>query len=186
MTDISISSVKMGLFVRWQIANGHIFPFPPFRISVVLLDTTSVLGELGWKTYPINGVRRATLLLIIFTVQCSKYMAIAAFIKIYYTDVKRSKRVAVICFIFTSLFLFRPLFPHWKYYNLEADNEPWSLRKLPLCCSVFPYEFLSCLCLICVNLGLQKYSTHSLNVSQRKAHRLVVSPDHTYKTQYCS
>lgn len=26
-------------------------------ISVVLLDTTSVLGELGWKAYPINGVR---------------------------------------------------------------------------------------------------------------------------------
>lgn len=29
-------------------------------ISVVLLDTTSVLGELGWKAYPINGVRRLT------------------------------------------------------------------------------------------------------------------------------
>lgn len=29
-------------------------------LPVVLLDTTSVLGELGWKTYPINGVRRAT------------------------------------------------------------------------------------------------------------------------------
>lgn len=29
-------------------------------ISVVLLDTTSVLGELGWKAYPINGVRRST------------------------------------------------------------------------------------------------------------------------------
>lgn len=29
-------------------------------ISVVLLDTTSVLGELGWKAYPINGVRRPT------------------------------------------------------------------------------------------------------------------------------
>lgn len=32
-----------------------------FLASVVLLDTTSVLGELGWKTYPINGVRRAAL-----------------------------------------------------------------------------------------------------------------------------
>lgn len=29
-------------------------------ISVVLLDTTSVLGELGWKAYPINGVRKST------------------------------------------------------------------------------------------------------------------------------
>uniref|UniRef100_A0AAQ5YUJ2 Ephrin type-A receptor 6 n=1 Tax=Amphiprion ocellaris TaxID=80972 RepID=A0AAQ5YUJ2_AMPOC len=28
---------------------------PLFPVSVVLLDTTSVLGELGWKTYPING-----------------------------------------------------------------------------------------------------------------------------------
>uniref|UniRef100_A0A3B4UIK5 Ephrin type-A receptor 6 n=1 Tax=Seriola dumerili TaxID=41447 RepID=A0A3B4UIK5_SERDU len=37
------------------IANGCISPSPPFPISVVLLDTTSVLGELGWKTYPING-----------------------------------------------------------------------------------------------------------------------------------
>lgn len=40
------------------------FVFSPllllFLASVVLLDTTSVLGELGWKTYPINGVRRAT------------------------------------------------------------------------------------------------------------------------------
>ncbi|XP_068602611.1 ephrin type-A receptor 6-like [Brachionichthys hirsutus] len=26
----------------------------PLRICLVLLDTTSVLGELGWKTYPIN------------------------------------------------------------------------------------------------------------------------------------
>lgn len=25
-------------------------------VPVVLLDTTSVLGELGWKTYPVNGV----------------------------------------------------------------------------------------------------------------------------------
>lgn len=25
-------------------------------IPVVLLDTTTVLGELGWKTYPLNGV----------------------------------------------------------------------------------------------------------------------------------
>lgn len=33
----------------------------PRPISVVLLDTTSVLGELGWKTYPINGVRRTSL-----------------------------------------------------------------------------------------------------------------------------
>ncbi|MFT7808034.1 ephrin type-A receptor 6 [Arapaima gigas] len=24
--------------------------------QVVLLDTTAVLGELGWKTYPVNGV----------------------------------------------------------------------------------------------------------------------------------
>lgn len=23
--------------------------------QVVLLDTTTVLGELGWKTYPLNG-----------------------------------------------------------------------------------------------------------------------------------
>lgn len=35
-------------------------------ISVVLLDTTSVLGELGWKTYPINGVRRRTLFFLSF------------------------------------------------------------------------------------------------------------------------
>ncbi|KAK5921156.1 hypothetical protein CgunFtcFv8_024882 [Champsocephalus gunnari] len=27
--------------------------------QVVLLDTTSVLGELGWKTYPINGRSQA-------------------------------------------------------------------------------------------------------------------------------
>ena len=32
----------------------HLFFFP-----VVLLDTTSVIGELGWRTYPINGVRQA-------------------------------------------------------------------------------------------------------------------------------
>ncbi|KAI5940232.1 Ephrin type-A receptor 6 [Manis javanica] len=24
--------------------------------QVVLLDTTTVLGELGWKTYPLNGI----------------------------------------------------------------------------------------------------------------------------------
>lgn len=27
-----------------------------FPFSVVLLDTTAVLGELGWKTFPLNGV----------------------------------------------------------------------------------------------------------------------------------
>lgn len=27
-----------------------------YVIPVVLLDTTTVLGELGWKTYPLNGV----------------------------------------------------------------------------------------------------------------------------------
>lgn len=31
------------------------FPFPSL-FSVVLLDTTAVLGELDWKTYPVNGV----------------------------------------------------------------------------------------------------------------------------------
>lgn len=77
MSDISISSVKMGLFVCWQITNLCVFTLsPPFFIfllsvlaSVVLLDTTSVLGELGWKTYPINGVRWTfSFLLFSFTV----------------------------------------------------------------------------------------------------------------------
>lgn len=27
-----------------------------FLFSVVLLDTTAALGELGWKTFPLNGV----------------------------------------------------------------------------------------------------------------------------------
>lgn len=27
-----------------------------FPFSVVLLDTTAALGELGWKTFPLNGV----------------------------------------------------------------------------------------------------------------------------------
>ncbi len=30
-------------------------------LIVVLLDTTSVLGELSWKTYPINGVSNISL-----------------------------------------------------------------------------------------------------------------------------
>ena len=30
--------------------------FVVYLIPVVLLDTTTVLGELGWKTYPLNGV----------------------------------------------------------------------------------------------------------------------------------
>lgn len=38
--------------------------------SVVLLDTTSVLGELGWKTYPINGVRRTFPFFFVF-VRCA-------------------------------------------------------------------------------------------------------------------
>lgn len=57
----------MGLFVCSQITNVclPILPllffintfFLSLSSSVVLLDTTSVLGELGWKTYPMNGVR---------------------------------------------------------------------------------------------------------------------------------
>jgi len=27
-----------------------------FLFSVVLLDTTAAIGELGWKTFPLNGV----------------------------------------------------------------------------------------------------------------------------------
>lgn len=151
MTDISISCVKIGLFVCWRIANGCVFPSPPFPISVVLLDTTSVLGELGWKTYPINGVRRATLLQIFalsLAVQCAlfKMHGQCCISEFNYIDFNRSGRVAVICFIFTSLFLFRLLFPHGKYCNLEKDNEPGSLRKLPSCGPIFPYQFLSCLC----------------------------------------
>ncbi|KAM8856960.1 ephrin type-A receptor 6-like isoform X1 [Synchiropus splendidus] len=34
---------------------GIVFTRPIHCNQVVLLDTTSVLGELGWKTYPING-----------------------------------------------------------------------------------------------------------------------------------
>lgn len=30
-----------------------------FPFSVVLLDTTAALGELGWKTFPLNGVSHA-------------------------------------------------------------------------------------------------------------------------------
>lgn len=99
MTDISISCAKIGLSPRCQIANGCIFPLLP--VSVVLLDTTSVLGELGWKTYPINGVRRETLLLIIAfvrTVQCVlfKMRGHYCFSEINYIDVNRSGTVAMI------------------------------------------------------------------------------------------
>lgn len=34
----------------------HFYFCPPLRSQVVLLDTTTVLGELDWKTYPVNGV----------------------------------------------------------------------------------------------------------------------------------
>uniref|UniRef100_A0A8C5DXJ2 Ephrin type-A receptor 6 n=1 Tax=Gouania willdenowi TaxID=441366 RepID=A0A8C5DXJ2_GOUWI len=54
LADISICRVKMRLSSSCQIVNRCIFLFF-FPIAVVLLDTTSVLGELGWKTYPING-----------------------------------------------------------------------------------------------------------------------------------
>lgn len=55
LTDFSIYSVKENFLCvpRWLM---YVFS-PLILISVVLLDTTSVLGELGWKTYPINGVR---------------------------------------------------------------------------------------------------------------------------------
>uniref|UniRef100_A0A669AWD5 Ephrin type-A receptor 6 n=1 Tax=Oreochromis niloticus TaxID=8128 RepID=A0A669AWD5_ORENI len=53
LTDFSIYSVKENFLCvpRWLM---YVFS-PLILISVVLLDTTSVLGELGWKTYPING-----------------------------------------------------------------------------------------------------------------------------------
>lgn len=64
------------------ITNVCVFPSPLLPVSVVLLDTTSVLGELGWKTYPINGVRRATFwflpLVLLSGVPFSKRMASAA------------------------------------------------------------------------------------------------------------
>ncbi|CAL8342122.1 unnamed protein product [Boreogadus saida] len=34
---------------------GLFFTSPGLSNQVVLLDTTSVIGELGWKTYPVNG-----------------------------------------------------------------------------------------------------------------------------------
>lgn len=36
----------------------HFYFCPPLRSQVVLLDTTTVLGELDWKTYPVNGVSK--------------------------------------------------------------------------------------------------------------------------------
>lgn len=42
------------LYMSNQINTTNIsFLFP---LSVVLLDTTAALGELGWKTFPLNGV----------------------------------------------------------------------------------------------------------------------------------
>lgn len=37
--------------INWEIHTRFLYLIP-----VVLLDTTTVLGELGWKTYPLNGV----------------------------------------------------------------------------------------------------------------------------------
>lgn len=87
LTDFSIYSVKENFLCvpRWLM---YVFP-PLILISVVLLDTTSVLGELGWKTYPINGVRGEPLshvISFIITVYC-------CITEINYIDLKRTKLV---------------------------------------------------------------------------------------------
>lgn len=55
MSYISITEVETVIYVYQHYANGCVSL--SCSVSVVLLDTTSVLGELGWNTYPMNGVR---------------------------------------------------------------------------------------------------------------------------------
>ncbi|KAM4609026.1 ephrin type-A receptor 6-like [Polymixia lowei] len=43
------------VFFRLSLFLGIFFTRSSHSNQVVLLDTTSVLGELGWKTYPVNG-----------------------------------------------------------------------------------------------------------------------------------
>lgn len=85
---------------------------PLIPISVVLLDTTSVLGELGWKTYPINGVRTVPLFHIIYchlfsltSVSCSKRHSHCCIGEINYINLMRIELAAKIsiCCVFRFL-----------------------------------------------------------------------------------
>ncbi|XP_033867933.3 ephrin type-A receptor 6 isoform X1 [Acipenser ruthenus] len=54
----SVDVLEMGFGVQFCVVFlllGALFATSSHTNQVVLLDTTSVLGELGWKTYPLNG-----------------------------------------------------------------------------------------------------------------------------------
>lgn len=108
-------------------------------IPVVLLDTTSVLGELGWKAYPINGVRTST-----FDFSFSFHFIHGNVIKTMHGQCHIRGLSLIRGWAISSLFWFAPLFPGEKCCNLETDNELWSLRKLQLCRPIAPSQFSSC------------------------------------------
>ena len=140
-------------------------------ISVVLLDTTSVLGELGWKTYPINGVRTSTYAYdYCIWSYCPVYRILfkmhghCCINKINYIDGNRSERVAGNCFIFTFCFCSDPSVH-------MGNNVTWRQTMSQDLWGGFPKGVQSSIvnsCPVYVTIQPHKYFTNSLN-SQRKA-----------------
>lgn len=95
-----------------------------------------MLGELGWKTYPINGVRRAALFVFASTVQSIwfKLNGHCNINEISYSDVNRSEAEIMTCFKYRFTFFVHILPLTWEMIPLEADNEFMSLKWFSICC----------------------------------------------------
>lgn len=140
MTDISISSVKIGLFVCWQITNVCVFaPSPPSpRLSCAagydVRARRAWMEDLSYK----RGKE-------------GNFQISASFQD---TRLSAASMTSIILILngsngcsdlFHPCFCSDPFCPHGKYCYLDTDNEPGSLRKLPLYPTIFLYQFLSCL-----------------------------------------
>lgn len=141
---ISISGVKIVLFVCWQMNNDLCSCVSLACFSCAAGYDVCARGA-GMEDVPDKWGKEANLWCSsLQLVHCDWKKKPHRWAQLNTWD--RGKQCVCGGWVYLIPVLVRTLVPHEKCCNLETDNEPWSCRKLQLCWRIAPSQFLSFPC----------------------------------------